>query len=78
MRLTADQLIVSLTEYDELRDDLYVLACAVEDADQDLRDAGPKPSASELHRILETLRAAARPLTDRDSPHPNHPRPISS
>jgi hypothetical protein len=76
--LTHDQLIVSLTEYDELRDDLYALACAVDDVEQDLRDAGPKPSASELHRILETLRAAAKPLRDRELSAPKPPSPISS
>jgi hypothetical protein len=51
---------------DELHDDLYVLACAVDDAERDLASAGPKPTAGELRDILDWLLEAARPLRDRE------------
>lgn len=58
---------------DELHDELYVLACAVDDAERDLGALGASPSATEVREILEWLLEAARPLRDREiaaSPSP--------
>ena len=50
---------------DTLRDELYVLACAVEDVERDL--AGPElPTAEELQAALAWLLDAARPLSAAD------------
>lgn len=53
-------------ELDELHDELYVLACAVEDADRDLAAAGDAVTIAELRDILDWLLEAARPLRDRE------------
>lgn len=61
---------------DDLHDDLYVLACAVDDADADLEAAGAKPAAAELRRILDWVLDAARPLRNRElPPAPAQPAP---
>lgn len=44
-----------------MRDDVYVLACAVEDAQRDLDDMS-RPTVGELRRIIEDLIDAARRL----------------
>ncbi len=46
---------------DRLRDELYVLSCAVEDVERDLASAG-EPRVTELHEALSWLLEAARPL----------------
>ncbi len=51
---------------DALHDELYVLACAVEDAERDLAAGGDEVSATELRETLEWVLAAARPLRDRE------------
>lgn len=48
-------------ELDALHDELYVLACAVEDAERDLA-ANP----ADVRGILEWVLEAARPLRDRE------------
>lgn len=53
---------------DDLHDDLYVLACAVDDAEADLEAAGVSPPAAELRRILDWVLEAARPLRNRELP----------
>jgi hypothetical protein len=50
---------------DELHDELYVLACAVEDVERDLAAPGRR-SARELHDALAWLLESARPLCDRE------------
>ena len=60
------EMVVTKDELDALHDDLYVLACAVDDAERDLADAGDRPTAGELRDILAALLAAARPLRDRE------------
>ena len=52
-------LVVTRDELERLRDDLYVLACAVQDAEQDLADA--VDPAEVARQLLE----AARPLIGR-------------
>ena len=65
LHLSEGELIIARAELDALHDDLYVLACAIDDAERDLADAGAKPSARELTDILAWLLDTARPLRDR-------------
>ncbi len=65
LALNEDELVVARSELDALHDELYVLACAVDDVERDL--AGPHaPSARELADALAWLLDAARPLRDRE------------
>jgi hypothetical protein len=66
LELSDGELVIARAELDQLHDDLYVLACAVDDAGRDLDDAGPDPSVAELRSILDWVLAAARPLRDRE------------
>ena len=70
LQLAENELIVAKDELDALRDEMYVLARAVDDAEKDLAAAGPQPSAAELRLIIDWLLAAARPLRDRDRQRP--------
>lgn len=70
LALSEDELVITRANLDELHDDLYVLACAVEDTEADLRSAGPTASAAELRRILDWLLQSARPLRTRQLPAP--------
>jgi hypothetical protein len=65
LELSENELIVARDELDKLHDDLYVLACAVEDAERDLA-AGAKQTAGSLRETLDWLMEAARPLRDRE------------
>jgi hypothetical protein len=76
--LTEGELVVTKASLDELHDELYVLACAVDDVERDLAAAGDAPKASELRQALEWLLDAARPLRDREIPaSPSPPRDSS-
>lgn len=68
LQLSEHELIVTKETLDELHDELYVLACAVNDAEKDLAAAQGKESAKELRELLEWLLEAARPLRDRELP----------
>lgn len=57
------ELIVARADLDALRDDLYVLACAVEDVERDLANSD-EPSRQDLRDAVTWLLAAAKPLTD--------------
>ena len=70
--------MIARDELDRLHDDLYVLACAVEDAERDLAAMGATPTASELREVLDWLLTAARPLRDRELAAPGVPPAISS
>ena len=70
LELSDGELVIARSALDELHDELYVLACAVDDAERDLAAAGRAPTASELARILDWLLEAARPLRAREVPHP--------
>jgi hypothetical protein len=65
LELSENELVVAREELDALHDELYVLACAVEDVERDL-GAARRPTASELSDALEWLLAAAKPLRDRE------------
>lgn len=71
--LGPDELIVERAELDGPRDDLYVLACAVEDVERDLASAKGKPTPADLREHLDWLLDAARPLRDREIAVPRDP-----
>jgi len=63
LHLSEHELVVARAELDRLHDELYVLACAVEDVERDLAaDATPRAVREALDWLLE----AARPLRDRE------------
>jgi hypothetical protein len=71
LELDEGELVIARATLDELHDDLYVLACAVDDAERDLDAAGEGATVSEVREILTWLLDAARPLRDREiSPTP--------
>jgi hypothetical protein len=59
LRLGDAELVVARAELDALRDDLFVLACAVEDVEHDLEG---DPDPAEVRSALDWLLDAARPL----------------
>ena len=63
---TRHELVITKAELDELHDELYVLACAVDDVERDLEAAGKKPETSEITQMLSWLLDAARPIRDRE------------
>jgi hypothetical protein len=67
LELREGELLVTTAELDALHDQLYVLACAVNDAERDLKAAGTKATARELRETLDWLLEAARPLRDRET-----------
>jgi hypothetical protein len=67
LTLGDQELIVARHALDRLRDELYVLACAVEDVERDLAAAGD-PGVAELQEALAWLLEAARPLCASDRP----------
>ena len=66
LQLNEDELIVTKAELDQLHDDLYVLACAVDDVERDQSSAGKTPTVKELTEMLAWLLEAARPIRDRE------------
>ena len=78
LQLSEGELVIARAELDALHDDLYVLACAVDDADRDLGAAGARPTVRELTDILRWVLDAARPLRDRELSAPSPPGRIPS
>jgi hypothetical protein len=68
LELSEGELVVAKTTLDELHDELYVLACAVDDVERDLAAIEGEPSATELREALDWLLDAARPLRNREIP----------
>ena len=66
LQLSETELIVTKSELDDLHDELYILACAVEDTERDLATRTSRASAHELNELLQWLLDAARPLRDRE------------
>ena len=62
LELTEHELVIARDELDRLHDDLYVLACAIEDVDRDLAAPGRR-TTRDLTDALEWLLTAARPVT---------------
>lgn len=63
LKISEDELVVTRRELDALYDDLYVLACAVDDTTREL--SAQRQTAASLRESLEWLLDAARPLRDR-------------
>ena len=61
LELGPDDVVVRKQSLDELRDDVYVLSCAVDDAERDLAELR-RPSVSELQRIIADLIEASNAL----------------
>lgn len=57
--LSEHELVLTRQAMDELRDRLYVLECAVEDVERDLRGA---PTRAEYREAVDWLLDAARPV----------------
>jgi hypothetical protein len=66
LKLNEDELIVTKAALDQLHDELYVLACAVDDVDRDLAAARKTLAANEVREMLTWLLEAARPIRDRE------------
>ncbi len=73
LALSDGELVIAREELDRLHDDLYVLACAVDDAERDVAALGARPTAREVRDILDWLLAAAKPLRDRELSAPEAP-----
>ena len=73
LELSENELVIARDELDALHDDLYVLACAVGDAESDLEAAGARPSVRELRMVIDLLITAAKPLRDRELSAPTTP-----
>lgn len=71
LELADDELVIARAELDSLHDELYVLACAVDDVRRDLDAAGTNASAPELREMVEWLLLAAIPLRDRELAPPD-------
>ena len=72
LKLSDDELIVVRAELDALYDELYVLACAVDDA---MRDGATKPGATKQQVVdaLAWIIEAAGPVIDPDRLDPLRP-----
>ena len=61
LALSEDELVITRTERDKLRDQIFVLRCAVEDVEQDL-DPSIDPTTRDYKAALSWLLDAAKPL----------------
>ena len=66
LQLSDQELVVARGELDAIHDEMYVLACAVNDVERDLAALGARTASKELRRSLDWLLEAARPLRDRE------------
>lgn len=64
LQLNEHELVIARSELDMLHDDLYVLACAVDDTERDLAEG--EHNVADLRSVISWLLAAARPLRDRE------------
>ncbi|MFK7916864.1 MAG: hypothetical protein AB8G14_02205 [Ilumatobacter sp.] len=64
LALDVDEVVIRREELDALRDDLYVLTTALEDAQRDLAAVGA-PTNRELRDALDLIVSAATPLQGR-------------
>jgi len=61
LALSEDELVITRTERDTLRDQIFVLKCAVQDVEQDL-DPSIDPTTRDYKAALAWLLEAAKPL----------------
>ena len=66
LQLNEHELIITKAELDQLHDELYVLACAVDDVERDMAPARKTLAKSEVTEMLTWLLEAARPIRDRE------------
>jgi hypothetical protein len=78
LALSDGELVIAKASLDDLHDQLYVLACAVDDVERDLEAAEQPPTVDELRQALDWLLEAARPLREREIPAPSTPPAIPS
>jgi hypothetical protein len=78
LELSDGELVIARAELDALHDDLFVLACAIDDTERDLAAAGPRATARELRQMLSWLLASAEPLRARQISAPTPSPPNSS
>lgn len=64
LNLSENELVVARAELDDLKDRLYVLQCAVDDARRDL--SAPRHTVKSLTEILEWVIEAAEAVTSTD------------
>lgn len=64
LELSESELVVARSSLDDLHDQLYMLRCAIDDAQRDVADAGTRITKSELIAILTTLTEAATPVAN--------------
>lgn len=60
LQLSEDELVMTRAELDTLKDQMYVLHCALLDARRDLQQ--PRHTAASLREILDWLMDAAEPV----------------
>jgi hypothetical protein len=63
LALSEDELVITRSELDALRDQIYVLQCAIHDVEHDL-DPSIDPTSRDFKAALVWLLAAAKPLTE--------------
>lgn len=73
LELSEHELVITRSELDELHDDLYVLACALEDTERDLAALHGDASPAELRKLLDWLMESAKPLRGREISAPAAP-----
>jgi hypothetical protein len=73
LQLSEGELVIARAEVDALHDDLYVLACAVDDVTEDLGAMNARPTVKGLSDTIEYLLQAAKPLRDRALSAPGSP-----
>ena len=78
LELSEGELVIAKSALDELHDELYVLACAVDDIERDLAAANGSLGAHDVRQALDWLLEAARPLRDREIAAPVTPPTIPS
>lgn len=78
LEISEGELVVARTELDALHDDLYVLACAIDDTERDLEAVGKQPTVKELREMLDWLLEAAKPLRERQVSAPTGSPRITS
>ena len=61
LRLSEDELVMTRQELHALRDQIYVLKCAIDDVERDL-DPGIDPTTRDFRAALKWLLEAAKPV----------------
>ncbi len=72
LALSEDELVIARKELDTLRDQVYVLRCAIADVEADL-DPSVDPTTRDFKAALKWLLQAAKPLAQ-DQLHPSPSR----